>query len=330
MSEPQSPPSKNQQQQQAGRGSRGRRRSRKKKNSQSKNDQQKSEDGNMDMAVNVNDEVVVPQELKVWFQESLQTLGYPDTNTTTTPSVVVEGALNGDEKMFQRTVQYLEDRCIRLWDLDRRNAILRPTTTSSSFWKQLALYLNDLECPTAYYCSSSFSADDNDGHNHGEEQLWHTDASKRWRVLHWIVTCALQEAYNDTSNDDETNPHPFATTTVTATTITTDTALNSTTTTNSNNNESLADSLSVIIPSSQSFPLGFSTGDPQVDEIVTVLRMQFIAEMQDEQAAIHKEIIIAATSHSQQQQQPKKQQLLKKKAYNTPPRRKKTPTTKNN
>jgi RNA transcription, translation and transport factor protein len=187
-------------------------------------------------------------DMSCWIISALKTLGH------TSPG---EKGNIYDDGVFQEIVVFLEDRCIRLWDLDQRNATIRQT--SNFLETHLATYLKATGCPWSY-----------------DENV----PEQRYRVLHWLICYAMQEVYHDAferkDDDDEAHP-PFTTTDAHA---------------------PMAASPSYFAGTT-SFPLGFSTGDDQVDAVLTLMRMQMVVDMQEHQHVINERIISAAEANHQ-------------------------------
>jgi hypothetical protein len=86
---------------------------------------------------------------------------------------------------------------------------------------------------------------------------WREVPKLRIRVVYWLMSCAISEAYAEEQEE----------------------ATNQEVSTNSGTGDT-------IIPEKvDDFPLGFSTGDLQVDRVLTVLRMEFLLEIEQEQKA---------------------------------------------
>jgi hypothetical protein len=115
----------------------------------------------------------------------------------------------------------------------------------TEFWLHIDKYLEDVECPETLFRPEASPL-----------QHWRYDAERRVRVVYWLVSCAISEAYHDTENSEVGHADKV-------------------------------DSEDVVPEWSQKdFPLGFSTGDDQIDRILTILRFQFLLQLQDEQARL--------------------------------------------
>ena len=177
-----------------------------------------------------------------WFLDGLLSLKHSD------PSSVQDAFLckdkdsqqdGPDHQMYNLTL-WLEDRMIRQWGIERRNKL------RENFWSTVDSYLRDLECPENYMVCDSIP--------------WREVPKLRVRVVYWLVSCAISEAYAEHQNEEEAN-------------------INEKKPTNGG-------TLHTLIPEKvNDFPLGFSTGDLEVDRALTVLRMQFLLEIEGEQKA---------------------------------------------
>ena len=188
-----------------------------------------------------------------WLHQALTCLGHPQPEFHV-QNVFGKHSDDTAKEALQQVVVWLEDRCIRLWDLERRDRMLRHPTTLAEFLQvQLPVYLQTLDCPPSYYGGD-----------------WYADPQQRYRVLHWLVSCALQEVSADQTAAVTTDTPSRKATAAATTTDSLDTA---------------------------AFPLGFSTGDSEVDRVLTILRMQLVASMQREQQAINRAVLLAVTEH---------------------------------
>lgn len=189
-----------------------------------------------------------------WITSALKTFGHPTPND--------KGNSINDDGVFQEIVIFLEDRCIRLWDLEQRNATIRQP--ANFFDSHLSTYLKAVGCPFSY----------NENMQSSPEQRYH--------VLHWLICYAMKEVYNDTfqnsSSIDDKNIPPSSAIAI-APVVVSQSATTTTTT---------------------SYPLGFSTGDNQVDELLTMIRMQMVLDMAEHQQIINERIIAAAEASHQQ------------------------------
>lgn len=133
-------------------------------------------------------------------------------------------------------------------DLETRN-LLR-----NKFWVTIDSYLHELECPKGYLEA-----------NNGV-LAWHRDPSLRIRVVYWIVSCATSEL-----NAEKLDPKEEQVVVTVG-------------------KEPKPTPVKLILPPEldldldpNAFPLGFSTGDNQVDHILILLRMNFLNEIELEQ-----------------------------------------------
>lgn len=114
------------------------------------------------------------------------------------------------------------------------------------FWLHINDYLHELEYPEPLLTMDVTA----------EQHHWRHDTMRRVRVVYWLISCAVSEAYGETINS-EVKP------------------------------DSKADSVETnIMLNPKDFPLGFKTGDEQVDRLLTILRLRFLMQLQDEQARL--------------------------------------------
>jgi RNA transcription, translation and transport factor protein len=208
--------------------------------------------------------------------------------------------------------------CLCLWFLTLccpyygRNLEER-TKLRNDFWSHINNYLEALECPENYF-PMDYYADEDKEHPH-----WRYSASHRNRVVHWLISCATSEAFGDddfeTMNTEKerlpegstqqltsTNHHPpELSTTITASKE------------NSNKNP---------------FSLGFSTGDDEVDHILTILRMKLLIQLEEDQKKINAAVSQVQTVTSNHAK-PLKQAKLRKNNAQPPPAKKTNPNNNN-
>lgn len=120
----------------------------------------------------------------------------------------------------------------------------------NEFWSTIDSYLDDLECPKGYLLMEEA---------HGV--AWRQDPSLRLRVVYWIISCATSELHAELSK-----PKPKPKEQVHATAM-----------------ERTPAKLRLPELDPSAFPLGFSTGDDQVDHILILLRMNLLHEVEQEQ-----------------------------------------------
>jgi hypothetical protein len=110
-------------------------------------------------------------------------------------------------------------------------------------------------------------------------QHWREVPNLRIRVVYWLLSSAISEAYVEAPQPDE-----------------------SPTTTSSKHPVVVTAATSMIPEKVDDFPLGFSTGDLQVDRALTVLRMQFLSKLEQEQTEQNE--LLAKKMHEVEQGQP--------------------------
>ena len=163
--------------------------------------------------------------------------------------------------------------------METRNRRLR-----NDFWSTIDDYLDELECPETYLGQNKSDIDNHTtgSGNHHPKSKWRTEPQLRIRVVYWLISCATSEAYADRR--------------ITTTTTTTPTTTTTTTTTNNDNRNKEVAKLSpstISIPSfdPKAFPLGFSTGDDMVDRALTLLRMDLLYHLEQEQEAYNRLLV---------------------------------------
>jgi hypothetical protein len=216
-----------------------------------------------------------------WIVSALKALGHEKAND--------KGNIY-DDGVFQEIVVFLEDRCIRLWELAERDSTIRQT--ANFFETHLATYLQATGCPYTY------------DHHHHVQDAAAIMPEHRIRVLHWLVCCAIKEVYIDTfdatppldDDDDAANqPSDPSPQRQDATDLPAVLA--------KQGHGLLQESCAVAATTTAlplppiGFPLGFSTGDDQVDAVLTSIRMQMIVDMQEHQHIINERVIAAAANH---------------------------------
>jgi hypothetical protein len=122
--------------------------------------------------------------------------------------------------------------------------------------------LEAFDCPPSYY----------------QQKQWYRNPAQHWRVIQWLISAALQEVYSDCVLQQQPT-HDTASTVEHETERTVPPATSQT--------ETL-----------ETFPLGFATGDDDVDLVLIVLRMKLVVELEDEQRAINAAIAAAMTSRN--------------------------------
>jgi RNA transcription, translation and transport factor protein len=144
----------------------------------------------------------------------------------------------------------------------------------SDYWNQINVYLEALECPAGYLSDS-------------DTLQWRHSPSHRQRIVHWLIACAISEVFGDflqkapkasLSSVMTSQKEPVAScATITIAPSSFETTTSPTRTCNSPPElAELAD-----------FPLGFSTGDEEVDHILTILRMKLLVQLEKDQQQVN-------------------------------------------
>ena len=189
-----------------------------------------------------------------WFLASLQCLKHPN------PDELLLALDVSDDDILARLVLWLEDRVIRMWTLDKRDQL------QDHFFTALGDYLQELSCPSCYLAGD-----------------WHKDPARRVRVIAWLLSVATAEAYGDvflasSTGEPARQDQPIP---------------------DSNKRKAREPDLSALKDISESdlatlqnydFPLGFSMGDPQVDGMLTLLRMNLLLDLEHEQQGVNQRI----------------------------------------
>lgn len=167
---------------------------------------------------------------------------------------------NSDEgnRQLQRLVIWLENNAIRQWKVDARKVL------GDNFDYAFERYLTDLDCPTEYRTrEGSVCEEDN-------ETYWRTNPQSRGKIVFWVVSTAISELYADQTpmdgNSDKVS-QPQA--------------------------EQEADTkadLNNIIIDKDSFPLGFSTDDADMDGILMALRMKYLLDLRQLQNKVNESV----------------------------------------
>jgi hypothetical protein len=123
-------------------------------------------------------------------------------------------------------------------------------------------YLDELECPNINVM------DNNDEANPKGVMPWRQDPSLRMRVVHWIISCAAFELPAEKLDPKQQQVVVVPSTTTSTTTM-----------------EMTSSKKPVLLPKLDPsvFPLGFTTGDDQVNHILILLRMNLLHQIDQEQ-----------------------------------------------
>ena len=241
-----------------------------------------------------------------WLTRALSSLGHPDPPSVS-PCVLIPG--NDGDICFSDLTYWLEHRCIRQWTISERESSLR--YPARRFWSSVGLtrYLDGLDCPPELYRTSG----------------WIDEPPRRIGVVRWLVSCAVSEVYCDSKGErggfprerddhvsaeqrrDHNNGGDGSTTRLMKSRNNGGGSVpvrptgccgggGSARLTKSCNGDTA--SAQPTVPPSwvssasssddfEAFPLGFRTGDKDVDRIVTMLRMRHILDLRAEQDGIN-------------------------------------------
>jgi hypothetical protein len=123
--------------------------------------------------------------------------------------------------------------------------------------------------------------------------IWRQDPSLRMQVVYWIISSATFELHAEKVDPKQQGVVPSTTATTT-------------TTMDLNSSKKLV-RLPELDPSV--FPLGFSTGDEQVDHILTILRMDLLHQIEQEQQQYNQlladSMLLETSSSSRRDKEPK-------------------------
>ena len=179
------------------------------------------------------------------------------------------------------------------------------------FWNHIDGYLDALECPKVYFENAELK-------KNGSEKVacWRSSASHRIRVVHWMLACGTSEVFGDADGGDapasEETQSPSSIKQPVVRVSPPPTAAPAKTTTST---QTPTGSTRV---SPENFPLGFSTGDAEVDRILTTLRMKLLIQLENDQKKVNSTIsqIQAVTA---EKAKPLKQAKMRKHNANPPP-----------
>lgn len=160
----------------------------------------------------------------------------------------------------------------------------------SSFWSVVDDYLRDLDCPQHY-----FRPDAGSSPNAANAACWRNNPALRVRMVHWLLSCAISERFSEQTDK---------------------------------NRPSLTTSEDLLPSKLQDFHLGFSSGDSKVDDILKLVRMQYLADLEDEQEEQNQvlaNLFQRTTSTSSTTTHNDPRMSTPPRAKKTPPRRKRTP-----
>jgi RNA transcription, translation and transport factor protein len=191
------------------------------------------------------------------------------------------------DENFANAVRWLEENCIRLYALDERERVFRGAREKCQQWEATALlrYLDDLECPYVQVLPANTGGRGDGEEGGGGEQRVDRESplpqrdSFRLHALYWLVVCAASEAayegdYATTRTDSGGEPARARPTTLLSDGL------------SASHVEDLDvddDNETVLRRLDRDFPLGFTTGDSDVDRALVVARMIQLVELEEEE-----------------------------------------------
>jgi len=143
----------------------------------------------------------------------------------------------------------------------------------TDFWNHINAYLDAIECPKAYFQNAVNVSDQT------EAAAWRR-SSHRIRVVHWMLAVATSEAYNETGEPSSESDQKSSSVPVSE-----DTKVSSI-----NSSVKSTESCSSVSDKehlSKLFPLGFSTGDEEVDDVLTKLRLEMLIQLEHDQLEVN-------------------------------------------
>lgn len=181
------------------------------------------------------------------------------------PSVSMSQIITNTEKgdrQLQDLIIWLENHAIRQWKVGDRQALV------DSFYDAFEKYLTDLDCPVEYRerSGNTRSVGGNNCSN------WKTNPESRGKIVFWVVSNAISETYLDQrpsgiNNDNNVSLQDDAT-------------------------EKGADERQDLkkIIDKDSFPLGFSTNDADIDGVLMALRMKYLLDLRRVQNKVNESV----------------------------------------
>ena len=203
-------------------------------------------------------------QMDSWLERSLRSIARcccTDPSSVQPPtglsmSQIITNSEEGNRQL-QQLVLWLENNAIRQWAVDDRKAL------GDNFDDAFERYLTDLDCPTEYRTR------DGSGCEEDNETYWRTNPQTRGKIVFWVVSSAISELYVDQRPIDDNGDK------------------------SSSQAEKEADTkpdLNNIIIDKDSFPLGFSTDDADVDGILMALRMKYLLDLRHAQDRVNESV----------------------------------------
>ena len=172
---------------------------------------------------------------------------------------------NSDEgnRQLQDLIIWLENHVIRQWKVDDRRAL------GNNFDDAFERYLADLDCPVEYR-ERSGNACSVGGNNCSN---WKANPESRGKIVFWVVSNAISETYLDQRPSGINNGNDAASQADDAT-------------------EKAADERQDLkkIIDKDSFPLGFSTNDADIDGVLMALRMKYLLDLRRVQNKVNESV----------------------------------------
>ena len=143
------------------------------------------------------------------------------------------------------------------------------TKLRNDFWNHIDGYLDDIDCPKAYFQKCIIESADGVT-DKMDVACWRYSPSHRIRVVHWMLSCAASEVFGDVAGDSTSAPEVVQNSRIDQSTIA----------------DPVPPSCGAPI-SHDKFPLGFSTGDSEVDDVLTNLRMKLLIQLEHDQKEVN-------------------------------------------
>lgn len=241
-----------------------------------------------------------------WLENALQSLQCPYAHEWKEAVIVTTSSDDTSEEdhPLLQLIVWLEDRWIQQWEKTARQSLRMSNeeeenehTTcndvTNNIWNHhVHRYLVELDCPPSYFTNND----------------WRRHSMLRIRVIHWLVACAVSEAYGNifgaaspesvataaAAADDDASPGHVPLPAATSDKHESDPSSTSRWTNpllqqvQRMDDDDGSDDPNTFFR--HNFPLGFTTGDDKVDRILTLVRMTFLMELEEEQDAMNQTI----------------------------------------